>query len=171
MAQFVDGSAEGQLQDTKFHLRTHLAKYNVPDRIYDLLTQDSITVDELSLFRVKDLDNWCDENHLRTIERTRFINAVKSLPNAKANKPENQAKIVPVLIGNEEKDQLSQFDDMKNNVKNMINHVNKLQNKLNVDKVIEEINNICDDIQSRVETLRKNLLTQVCDTIMSIMSV
>ena len=159
MAQFVDEGSEGQVQDTKLDLRAHLAKYNVPNTVFKLLQQDSITVDELSAFRVKDLDNWCDENHLRTIERTRFINAVKSLPNAKANKRDNQPKIV--FLGNEEKEQLSQFDDMKNNVTNMINHIHKFQNKSNVDKVAGEINSVCDEIQSYVETLRKNLLAQV----------
>ena len=152
------GSNEEQVQ---FDLRAHLSKYNVPNRVLSLLKQDSITENELSSFRIKDLDNWCDENQLKAIEKMRFLNAVKSLPNSQANTPDNEPKIVPILIGNEEKEQLSQFDDMKNNVKNMMNHINKLQNTSNVDEVIKGINNVCDEIQSYVETLRKNLLNQV----------
>ena len=88
---------------------THLLTYHVCNKVIQLLEQDSITVDELSAFRVKNLDIWCDENHLRTIERTRFINAVKLLPTANANKPQ----VVRVSLGNEENEQLSQFDEME----------------------------------------------------------
>ena len=164
MAQGIGGTeGKGGEKQLEFDLREHLLKYNVPDRIFNLLKQDSITIDELSTFRTKDLDIWSDENHLRAIERRRFINAVKSLPNSQAGKPDIQPKIVPVLIGNEEKEQLNQlqFDEMTNSVENMIHHINKLQNKSNVDKTIEEINSVCDEIQSFVETLRKNLSKQV----------
>ena len=157
MKQFVDGRD----QNAKLNLRALLCKYNVPDTVYKLLCDDSITIAELSAFRVKDLDNWCDENHLKTIERTRFINAVKSLPNSQANKPENEGKLIPVLIGNEEKEQLTQFGEMENNVKNMINHIEELKTKSNFDNVIEEINVVCDEIKSHVEELRQDLLKQV----------
>ena len=165
MAQFVDEGAEGQVQDTKINLRTHLTKYNVPARVYKLLCDESITADELITFRTNDLDDWCNEHSLKTIERRRFLNAVKSLPNAQANKPDNKPKVVevpvPIFLGNEEKEQLSQFSKMEENVQNMINHINEMENKSNVDKIIKEIDNVCDGIQSFVEKLRKNLLKQV----------
>ena len=88
MAQAVGGtgSNEGEEQ-IQCDLLAHLLKYNVPNRVLDLLNQDSITVEELSAFRIKDLG------------KMRFLNAVKSLPNARANKPQ----IVTVFLGNEEK--------------------------------------------------------------------
>ena len=127
MSQFVDEAeegAEGQVQDTKISLQTHLSRYNVPNGVYKLLCDESITIDELVTFTNEDLKDWCNEHSLKTIERRRFLNAVKSLPNATANKKlDNEPKIIPVLIGNEEKEQLSQFDEMKKNVENMINQM------------------------------------------------
>ena len=165
MAQFVDERAEGQVQDTKISLRTHLTKYNVPARVYKLLCDESITIDELTTFRTNDLDDWCNEHSLKTIERRRFLNAVKSLPNAQANKPVNKPRVVevpvPIFLGNEEKEQLSQFDKMEENVTNMMNHINKIKNKSNADKLVEEINSVCNEIQSYVEKLRKDLTRQV----------
>ena len=156
-----DEGAEGQVQDTQFDLKTHLSKYNVSDTVYKLLCDESITVDELITFTNEELKDWCNEHSLKTIEKKRFINGVKSLPNAQANKSDNEPKIVAVLVGNEEKEHLSQFDEMKNNVQNMMNHISEVQNKSNQDKIIQEIDNVCDKIQSFVEALRKNLLKQV----------
>ena len=163
MAQFVNERAERQVSRTKINLRIHLTKYDVPVRVYKLLCGESITIDELITFRTIDLDNWCNEHKLKTIETRRFLNAVKSLPNAQANKPDNKPKIiqVPIFLGNEEKEQLNKFDDMKNNVKNMINYIHEIENKANVDKLIEEINWVCNEIQSHVEKLRKDLTRQV----------
>ena len=176
MAQFVDEGtdegAEGQVEDTKINLRAQLTKYNVPDRVYKLLCDESITIDELSTFTTEDLKDWCDEHSLKTIERRRFLNAVKSLPNWKppanvnANNPATSAatakpKIVTVFLGNEEKEQLTQFDEMKNNVKNMMHGIVKLKDKSNVDKVVQEIDSVCDKIESFVKQLRNNLLKQV----------
>ena len=152
-----DEGAEGQVQDTQFDLKTHLSKYKVSDTVYKLLCDESITVDELITLTNEELKDWCNENSLKTMDKKRFINAVKSLPNAQANRPDNE----PVSIGNEEKEQISQFDEMKNNVKNVMNYISQVQNKSDVDKIIQEINDVCDKIQSFVESLRKNLLKQV----------
>ena len=164
MSQFL-GYAD---QAAKINLRALLSKHNVPVTVYKLLCDESITIAELITFTNEDLKDWCNEHSLKTIERRRFLNAVKSLPNANANRKikdndhDHEPKIVPVFLGNEEKEQLNQFDEMKNNVENMMNYINQLKNELNVDKVIKEINNICDDIQSHVEKLRTNLLNEVC---------
>ena len=56
----IDEGAEGQVEDTK---------YNVPDRVYKLLCDESITIDELVTFRTSDLDDSCSEHSLKTIER------------------------------------------------------------------------------------------------------
>ena len=163
MARFVDEGAEGQVQDTKIGLKEHLSKHNVSDAVYALLQQENITIDELITFTVEDLKDWCNEHKLKIIERRRFLNAIKSLPNAQSNIQVSEPKIVevPIFLGNEEKEQLNQFDDMKNNVENMIKCVTEIKTKMNVDNVIEEINKVCDKIESFVETLRKNLLKQV----------
>ena len=165
MAQFLDEGVEGQdTQFNNFNLKAHLSKYNVPDTVYELLCKESITIDELITFTISDLQDWCNEHSLKTIEKRRFINLIKSLPNSQSNKPENEkTKIVPVFLGNEEKEQLLQFDDMKNNVENMIKNVNEIKTKIkNVDGVIQEINDVCDKIESFVEILRRNLLQTVC---------
>ena len=166
MAQFLDEGVEGQETQCEFNLKAHLSKYNVPDRVYGLLNDESITIDELITFTILDLKDWCNEHSLKTIEKKRFINSIKSLPNSQSSKPDAEEKTkivqVPVFLGNEEKEQLAQFGDMKNNVKNMIRNVNETTTKLkNVDAVINEINHVCDKIESFVETLRRNFLQQV----------
>ena len=165
MAQAIGGTAnkEGEEQ-VEVNLRAHLSKYNVPDKVLSLLVQDSITADELSTFRTKDLDIWCDENGLRAIERRRLINAVKALPNPTASKP--QVNVVKVFLGNEEKEQLAQFDDMEKNIKKMIEEINDINKKknTNMDSIVKEINNVCDKIQIFVENLRHNSLEQVKST-------
>ena len=163
MAQLVDEGTKGQIQESQFDLKKHLSKYNVPDTVYKLLYNESITCDELITFTIKDLEDWCNEHSLKTIERRRFLNAVKSLPNAQSNQPEIQSKIatMPMFLGNEEKEQLSQFDDMKNNVEEMIRDINEIKTKTNTDGVMKEINRVCDKIESFVKTLRRNLLQQV----------
>ena len=158
MAQCVDKNNKKQIQNTQFDLRTHLSKYNVPGRVYGLLCDESITVSELATCTIKDLEDWCNEHSLKTMERRRFVNAIKSLPNAQANvQPVKEI----VFLGNEEKEQLSQFDDMKNNVNKMMKSINAIENKSKVDGVIEEINKVCDEMVTFVEKLRKNLLQQV----------
>ena len=72
----------------KFDLKAHLSKYNVSDTVYKLLCDESITFDELITFTTNDLKDWCNEHSLGTIERRRFVNAVKSLPNAQSNIPD-----------------------------------------------------------------------------------
>ena len=166
MAQQVDefqartDDSPGQVQDTQFDLQRHLSKYNVCDRVYKLLCHDSITVDELITFTNSELKDWCDENHLRIIEKKRFVNAIKSLPNSQATQ-HDEPKIVPIFLGNEEQEQLSQFDKMEKSITNLMNYISEIENKSNVEKVVQEINDACDEIQSFVETLRKNLLHQV----------
>ena len=143
-----------------------MSKYSVPDTVYKLLCKDSITVDELITCTTKDLEDWCNENELRMIERRRFLNAVKSLPNAQSNKPDNintnKPQIVTVFLGNEEKEQLNKFDEMKNNVEKVIDCIKQIKDSTKVDKVIEEINNVCDKIEMWVAALRKKLLQHVC---------
>ena len=156
-----DKSEEAQVQDSQVDLKTHLSKHNVTDKVFKLLCKDSITIDELTTFTNEELKEWCNENSLKIIEKKRFVKAVKLLANSQANKTDNEAKIVSVFVGNEEKEQLTQFDNMKNNVKNMMNHIHQFGKKSNVDKIIKEINSVCDEIQSCVEKLRNNLLNQV----------
>ena len=168
MAQYDDEGAaqdEGQVQETQFNLRAHLSKYNVPHTVYKHLCDESITVDELITFRTSDLDNWCDEHNLKAIERRRFLNAVKALPNAQVNTKEEINKEIiplPIFLENEEKEHLGSFDAMKNNVTKMIDTVNDIEKKTNIENVIEEINSVCYQIQTFVENLRKNLIKQVC---------
>ena len=173
MAQSVDEGSEGQVQDTQFDLKAHLAKYNVPDTVYKLLYDESITCDELITFTVKDLEDWCNEHSLKIIERRRFLNAVKSLPNAQSNIEHTKTKIVkvevpvevpvtmPIFLGNEEKEQLNKFDEMKHNVEQMMKDINEIETKSNTDSVVKEINTVCDEIESIVKKLRRNLLQQV----------
>ena len=172
MAQFVDESTERVVQDTKMNLQTHLSKYNVPDRVYELLEEESITVDELITFRANDLDDWCNEHSLKTIERRRFLNAVNSLKNENngnkhTNNSNSNTKVEParlVFVGNEEKEQINQFNQMSQNVETMIKFVNNInENSVkNVNVAINEINGVCDKIESFVKQLREKLLAKVC---------
>ena len=108
-ALFLDESVQtvGQVKDTQFDLKSYLSKYNVPDRVYNLLCDESITFDELMTFRVKDLDEWCDEHSLKIIERRRFLNSIKSLVSSqcskydKRNTIKNIDNIEPEEINNE----------------------------------------------------------------------
>ena len=160
MAQAVGGTAasnnEGK-EELEFDLKQHFKKHNVDDKVFNLLQKDSITFDELLTFTNNDLERWCDENRFKTIVKRRFINSIKSIPNSQANKLD----FVPVFLGHEEKEQLTQFDDMKNNIKNMINAINDINDKCQDKKIITQINNVCDDIISFVQQLRTNLLKQV----------
>ena len=167
MAHYDGGNdgAEGQVQDTRNNLKAHLSKYNVHDTVYALLRDESITVDELITFTTKDLEDWCNEHSLKTIERRRFLNAVKSLPNIQSPNIDSNKQVqivrVPVFLGNEEKEQLNAFDEMEGNITKIMNHVKEMKNSTAIDKVIEEINNVCDEIETHVASLRKKLLKQV----------
>ena len=165
MAQFVDEVGDEGDQDTRFDLKAHLSKHNVPNRVYELLCNNSITADELITCTTKDLEDWCNENELRMIERRRFLNAVKLLPNTQANKRNDHdaPEIVqlPIFLGNEEKEQLNKFDEMENNVQKVIDCIKQIKDSTKVDKVIQEINIVCDEIETFVAALRKNLLQQV----------
>ena len=159
MAQAASsGTNEGEAQND-IDLQSHLSKFNVPDRVFTLLKQESITVDELLTFTNKDLEEWSGEHSLKTIERRRFINSIKSLPNCHANKPQ----FVKIFLGNEEKEQLKKFDDMEKNVKKMIENVNNIDKhkQTNAGNIIKEINNVCNQIQTFVENLRTKLLQKV----------
>ena len=59
-------------QQHVFNLKVHLAQYNVGNRVYSLLSQESITVDELLTFRTKDLDAWCDEHSKKQLKEEDF---------------------------------------------------------------------------------------------------
>ena len=160
-----DGDA--QCQDRRFDLQTHLSKYNVSKTVYKLLCDESIVCDELITCTIDDLEDWCNEHSLKTIDRKRFVNAIKSLPNAQSNIESTRTKIVevpvhvPIFLGNEEKEQFSQFAEMKNNVENMIHDINEIKTKSAANGIILGINNCCDQIQSFVEALRGDLLKQV----------
>ena len=151
-------------QEECFDLKTHLAKYNVPERVYNLLVEESVTVSELLTFRTTDLDYWSDEHELKAIERRRFINAVKALPNAEANKPSTaKPNIVKIYLGNEEKEQIKQFGDMKANVNKMKHTIEQMngKNQTNAENAIKDVNNVCNQIQTFVENLRNKLLKKV----------
>ena len=159
MAQAV--ATYGSEGEKELDLKSHLAKFNVPDRVYGLLAEESITVAELTTFRTRDLDTWADEHELKTIERRRFINAVKALPNADANKP-IKPQIVKVYLGKEEKEQMQKFSEMETNVNKLITNVNEMtnENKSNVENVIKDIDSVCNQMQVFVENLRQKLLKQ-----------
>ena len=159
MAQYED---EGQVESTKFDLQQHLSKYNAPTTLYKLLCYESITVDELLTFTTNDLEDWCNEHNLKTIERRRFINAVKKLPNygQRVNNDETQAKTEVVFLGHEEKEKLNQFYEMENNVSKFIDLVHDIQTKSSIENGIKQINCVCDQIQAFVANLRKNLIRQ-----------
>ena len=149
-------------------LKTHLSKFSVSSRVFSLLQKQSISMDELTTFTNQDLVDWSNEQNLKIIERRRFINAVKSLKQHKQsnnnnnNNNTNEVKIVRVFLGNEEKEQLSKFDEMEKNINQMIDVTNDINNKKNnnVNNLIEEVNSVCDEMQSFVDSLRKDLLTQ-----------
>ena len=168
MAQYDSDGNEGQQASTKFDLKGHLHKYKVPNTGYQYLLVESITFEELVTFTIDELTGWCNEHSLKIVEKKRFINAVKSLPNSQANKKEEtkikvQKEKEFIFLGNEEKEQINTFGQMQNNIKKMINVINDINNKknANVENVIEEINGICKQVKSLVEILRNNLTKQV----------
>ena len=120
MAQLADEPTnEGQVE-TRFDLKQHLSEFNVPDAVYKLLVQESITFGELVTYTSDDLKDWCNEHNIKTSERRRFINAVKSLPNAEASKPSAIQKEKMVFVGKEEKEQMNEFDEMETSVNKTI---------------------------------------------------
>ena len=154
---------EEEVSECELNIQEYLSKYNVAEKVFTLLQQESITVNELLTFTNQDLERWCDEHKLKTIERRRFINAIKALPNAEtANKPE----IVKMFLGDEEKEQLKQFDEMKSNINAMIDIVGKIKEKqeTSINDVIKDINKLCDDIciEKLAQEMRKDLLEHVC---------
>ena len=161
MAQYID---EGQVENThtQLELKEHLAKFNVPETVYKALSDESITVDELITFTIEDLTDWCNEHSLKIIERRRFVNAVKALPNSEANKP-SKPKIVEILLDTEEKEQLSQLDEMKNGVRKTIDMINtfEIEDQNKMDEISKEIRVICDEFSSLAEKVRKHLLQEL----------
>ena len=144
--------------ECKLELKTHLSKHNVPDHIYTLLQNDSITMSLLLTFTNDDLKDWCNEHNLKIVERRKFMNAIKELPNADANKSQF------VFVGNEEKEQMSQFESMKENINNIIKNINQIntQKNINAATIINEINTVCDQLNTLVDNLRTTLLQTVC---------
>ena len=101
---------------------------------------------------------------MKTIERRRFINAVKSIPNCQAVKnTKPQQPIVKIYLGNEEKEQMKQFNSMKTNVNKKIKIIETAinQSKIHVKKVNVDINAVCNQLIQLVDQLRSNLLKQV----------
>ena len=163
MAQLADEPTnEGQVE-TRFDLKQHLSEFNVSDAVYKLLVQESITFGELVTYTSDDLKDWCNEHNIKTSERRRFINAVKSLPNAEASKPSAIQKEKMVFVGKEEKEQMNEFDEMETSVNKTIADIRDTdkKSKMNVDQVIKDINDVCDQIQTFVENLRKKLIEKV----------
>ena len=158
MKTTYDGEIEPEMG---INLQEHLTKHDVASKVVNLLQEESITVGDLLTFTSEDLKDWCNEHSLKTIERRRFMNAVKALPNAEANK--QQMKVVKVYLGNEEKEQMKQFDEMKTNINKLIDNIQDIIKKKTCDEenVIKDINTVCDQMQVYVENLRKNLLQQV----------
>ena len=82
-------------EQTPNTMQVHLSKFNVPNRV---------SIDELITFRTTDLDAWCTEHQLKTIERRRFLNAVNSLKNTNTSTNLNTQPVVKlVFAGNEGK--------------------------------------------------------------------
>ena len=47
-----------QQQQEPTILEAHLSKFNVPNKVYSLLLEESITIDELITFTNNDLETW-----------------------------------------------------------------------------------------------------------------
>ena len=155
MAQLEAEYGDEGVTDTQTPLQKHLKKHNVSDGVYKLLEEESINQAELSTFTNDELKDWCNEHNLKTIERKRFITAVKALPNAQINKSQKK-QVIKIYLSQEEKEQMTQFNKMKQEINEMTNDINeiKCQNKSKVDKIMKEINQTCDQIQEFVEQLR-----------------
>ena len=159
-----EGDAETNNEQNQ-DLQAHLSEFNVPNRVATLLKQENITIYELITFTVEDLKDWCNEHSLKTIERRRFLNAVNSLKNESniigGNTKGRQTRLV--FVTNEEKEQINEFNRMSQNVETMIKCVNNInENSLkNVNVAINEINSVCDKIESFVKQLRQSLLAKM----------
>ena len=146
--------------DESQRLKSWLAQHNVPDAVFNALQEDEITLSELATFSSQDLTDWSQEHGLKTIVRRRFINAIESLPNARV--AEN-TEIVQIYIDKEEKEQISKFDEMTQNIKSMLDKVKNIKQGLQTDvtKAKEDVNRVCDEMNKFVESLRENLLKNV----------
>ena len=156
-------SRSGAIYKEIFNLKSHLRDFKVSDRVYALLESDGISVSDLTKFRIKDLDKWCDENSLKAIEQTRFIEAVKALPNAQANEPITEPPIIKLYLGKEEQEQIEQFKKMEQNINTLIEHINVIDqlSERNTNNLTQSINDACDKLETFVKQLRKDLLNQV----------
>lgn len=123
---------------------------------------------DLIRFTIKDFEDWCNEYSLKTIERIRFVDAVKNLPNAKANEPQaptpqEQQTRTFIYLSKEEQSQREKFEDMKANIEILMTSINNIDKtrSSNEKSLINNVNNACDEIQTLVEQLRTNLLSQL----------
>ena len=144
-----------------FDLQNHLTKFDVPDRVYTLLETDGIHIGDLISWRVKDIDNWCDENSLKTKERTRFITAIKNLPNAQAAKPK---PTIMLYLEKEHKQQIQQFEQMEQNINILIERIDDInkQENVNTKNITQWINDVCNEMEALVKQLKTDLLSKVC---------
>ena len=144
-------------------LKHYLSQYSVPDSVYSLLNDESITISELFTFTNDDLKDWCVEHKLKTIERRRFINAVQNLPNSQLSENGRKQEIVKVYLVNEEKEQMNELNVMKRNINNVIKHINNMSKSStnNINDIKNEITNVFYQIETLVEQSKQTQLKEV----------
>ena len=140
-----------------------LSKFNVSDAIYEMVKKENLTIDELVTFTSDELKDLCNENKIKTSDKRRFINAIKSIPNSESSKPKPKEIIKKIYLSNEEKEEINNFDIMKNNINNLskLFKTNINESDLNNKNIKNEINAIYDQIISYIDGLRDKLIKQV----------
>ena len=147
-----------------FDLKGHLTKFKVSESVQNLLKTEDIDIDELVTFTVKNVEDWCKEHSLKTIETIRLVNAIKSLPNSAANY-ETLIRTERGFIYLNQKEQLQRekFEEMITNVQALMENIDNINQsrQINEQSLITQVNDTCDKIQTFVENIRADLLSQV----------
>ena len=121
MSAQVDGVATPGELDLKEHLTKHGFKQY--DKIEEFVNNGDITIEDLIECSVSDLQELCQQHNIQSIQKNRFINAIKKLPNSKASQTQVQQSIVSAMIAETEsrvKERIVSLTNLKNENKKNI---------------------------------------------------
>ena len=158
-----DSAAQMQREGEKDDgLREWLLNQKIPSSVCDALELENVTKREIMTYSEQDLIDLCNHLNLNIVIKKRFINSIKSIPNAVSSISQNKS-IIKVFLGNQEKQQMEQFkimtETLKKNINTATNELKECDN--DIDNMKNEINKVYDDIQTMVEQARTQDLNKV----------
>ena len=119
----IDSAAdqeEGESDDDD--LREFLLEQLIPPSVWDALEEEKINKEEIITYNEQDLIDLSNHLNLNVVIGKRFINVIKSISNAASYIPKSRT-IVTVILSNEEKPQIKDFDTMIKSIKQNISGI------------------------------------------------